>query len=129
MKATQGQRTQSGSPISDVCCYSQPRFSKLIHTMGGGRSPDHGSLPVAENECLWPRVSYMKAGDFLAREQAHWCVRCGTIPFRCWDSAATNFLRTLASELARTFYAGLADGVACVLVMFGLSGLEIAALH
>ena len=84
LKATQEQSTQSGSLISDVCCYSQPPFSKLIHTMGGGRSPDHGSLPVAENECLWPRVSYMKAGDFLACEQAHWYVQCTTIPFRCW---------------------------------------------
>ena len=64
---------------------------KLIYTMGKGRSPDHGSLPVAENKCLWPRVSYMKAGDFLACEQAHWCVRCRTIPFRCWGLGRHKF--------------------------------------
>ena len=44
-------------------------------------------------------------------------------------SAATNFLRTHASDPARTFYAGPVDGVACVLVLVGLSGLEIAGLH
>ena len=91
LKATQEQSTQSGSLISDVCCYSQPPFSKLIHTMGGGRSPDHGSLPVAENECLWPWLSYMKAGDFLACEQAHWYVQCTTIPFRCWGLGRHKF--------------------------------------
>ena len=125
LKATQEQSTQSGSLISDVCCYSQPPFSKLIHTMGGGRSPDHGSLPVAENECLWPRVSYMKAGDFLACEQAHWCVWCRTrFLSGARGSAGTNFLQTLTSEAARTFYAGPVDGVACVLVIFGLNRLR-----
>ena len=100
--------------------------------MGEDRSPDHGSLPVAENESLWPRVSYMKAGDFLACEHAHWCMRCGTrFLSGAGGSAGTNFLsrRTLTSEPARTFYASPVDGVACVLVMFGLSGLEIAGLH
>ena len=46
--------------ISDVCCYSQPCFdeaAKLFHKLGEGGSPDHGSLPVARYECLWPRES------------------------------------------------------------------------
>ena len=59
--------------------------------MEGGRSPDHGSLPVAENECLWPRVSYVKAGDYLACQQAHWCMRCTTIPIRCWGLGRHKF--------------------------------------
>ena len=54
---------------------------KIDPYMGGGRSPDHGSLPVAENECLWPRVSYMKAGDFLACEHAHWSCDVGPDSF------------------------------------------------
>ena len=29
---------------------------KLLHQFGKGGSPDHCSLPVAENECLWPSV-------------------------------------------------------------------------
>ena len=59
---------------------------KLIHTMGGGRSKQ-----VAENECLWSRVSYIKAGDFLACEQTHQCVRCRTIPFQCWGLGRHKF--------------------------------------
>ena len=67
----------------------------------------------------------MKAGDFLA------CKLTGTCNVRPFlsgagGSAATNFLRTSAT---RTFYAGPVNGVACVLVMFGLNGLEVAGLH
>ena len=49
--------------ISDVCCYSQPCFAeaaKFFHKLGEGGSPDHGSLPVARYECLWPRESRQK---------------------------------------------------------------------
>ena len=43
---------------------SQPRFdeaSKVFHKLGNVNcNPDHGSFPVAEYECLWPRVSCVK---------------------------------------------------------------------
>ena len=53
--------------ISDVCSYLQPRFdeaAKLFHKLRDGGIPDHGSLPVTEYECLWPRRSCVKAGVF-----------------------------------------------------------------
>ena len=36
----------------------------MFHKLRDGGSPDHGSLPVTENECLWPRRSCVKAGVF-----------------------------------------------------------------
>lgn len=39
--------------------------AKLFHKLRDGGSPDHGSLPVIEYECLWPRRSCVKAGVFF----------------------------------------------------------------
>ena len=53
--------------ISDVCCYSQPRFKefygKIVPLIEGG-SHNHGSLPHAEREYLWPDESCVKVGGF-----------------------------------------------------------------
>ena len=40
--------------------------------MGKGGGPDHGSFPVADYECLWPRVSCVKAGGFPGQLFLHW---------------------------------------------------------
>ena len=58
--------------ISDVCCYSQPCFDEaanFFHKLGEGGSPDHGSLPVARYECLWPRESRQKLWSRLRRNE------------------------------------------------------------
>ena len=37
---------------------------KIFPWLGEDDSPDHGSLPLGKYECLWPRVSCVKAGVF-----------------------------------------------------------------
>ena len=51
--------------ISDDVCFSASfwwGFEKCSINWGNVNcNPDHGSFPVAEYECLWPRVSCVKA--------------------------------------------------------------------
>ena len=62
-------------------CYSQPRFDEavklllLFHKFRVSRSPDSGSLPVGEHECLWPRRSCVKNGSFPGQKSLHWPCR------------------------------------------------------
>ena len=94
LKATKGQSTQSGSLIRDVCSYSQPRFSKLIHTMGGGRSPDHGSRFIAgRREWIFMASSFLHESRWFFSLRARSLVHAmwDQIPFRCWGLGRHKF--------------------------------------
>jgi len=85
MKVSQSFQNLSWSPHQwhyFVVNKLHPRFdeaTKLSCKLREGGNPNHGSLPVAKYECLWPQVSCVKAGGFLGQLFLHWPSRWSSL--------------------------------------------------
>ena len=65
--------------------------TKLSYKLGEGGSPNHGSLPVAEYECLWPQVSCVKAGGFLGQLFLKWFFFLGRCHTWTWQQKSLKY--------------------------------------